>query len=168
MLSSVLQQVSAEECREACVQTATESSLLIEDFESDWETEWFSYRPEEWGRSTHKLYDNHWKAPTAAVLSMGVRSQEANVLIVRIDDYVAEVPLTRGDGWQSVRLSDQDFRDYGGTRRLGWEGVRRLTLSARERIRPPRGVSGGPSEVGSVWRGSSPEFRDLRWVPVAE
>ena len=64
-------------------------SLLIEDFGDGWEKEWFSYKPEQWARSTHKLYDETWKAPPGARIAIEVRSVEPNTLVVLIDEHAA-------------------------------------------------------------------------------
>ena len=51
---------------------------MIETFEGDWEKEWFTYKPEEWARATHKVYDDTWKAPKNAKLALEVLAAEAN------------------------------------------------------------------------------------------
>ncbi len=82
-----------EELKTAGVQATLPTSLLIEAFEDGWQKEWFSYKPELWGRSTHKVYDDRWKAPEGAKLAFEVRSAEQNAMVVGIDEYAAEVQL---------------------------------------------------------------------------
>ena len=77
-------------------------SLVIETFEGDWEKEWFTYKPEDWARQTHKVYDEQWKAPTGAKLAFEVRSARRNKLVVGIDQYAAEVQLEGNSAWHPV------------------------------------------------------------------
>ena len=82
---------------------------MIESFEGDWRKEWFTYKPEEWGRKTHKVYDPQWKAPAGAKLALEVRAARPNKLVVGIDGHAAEVDLDGGEKWQTVTLSPAGF-----------------------------------------------------------
>lgn len=162
-LSSLLKTAAPEQLAAAGVRSTLKPSHTIEDFTGDWEKEWFTYRPGEWSRTTHKLYDETWKAPPGARLSFEVQSAEPNTLVVLIDGYAAEVKLAGGDRWQTVVLAPQDFKNFDGEPLPNWQNVRRLKLSPAEHLRPKRGDSSKPRLVGKHWKGTPPQFRDLRW-----
>lgn len=162
-LSSLLRVATVEQLASAGTKATLSPSRLIEDFESDWEKEWFTYRPAEWARTTNKLNADVWKAPPGALLSLSVQAAERNKLVVLLDDYAAEVQIA-GDGqWQQIVLRPGDFRNFGGEALADWSDVRQLKLSPAEYLRPGRGQSGQPRRVGANWKGASPQFRDLRW-----
>jgi hypothetical protein len=162
-VSSLLRTATAAELRSAGMRATRPRSLLIEDFGTDWEKEWFTYRPEEWSRATHKIHDETWKAPDNAALALEVLADERNTLVVLIDGYAAEIPL-HGDGqWQEIILTAGDFRDLAGASLPGWETVKQLKLSAAERLQPKRGEKREARIVGKNWRGERPQFRNLRW-----
>lgn len=167
-LSSLLQTVSAKELQSAGVRATLKTSLLIESFQGDWEKEWFTYRPNEWARSTHKVYDETWKAPANAMLALDLLAAEANKLVVMLDGFAAEVQLDGGDQWQKVVLSPDNFQDHAGTSLPNWDNIKRLKLSPVERLRPKRGDPKKPRLVGKHWRGAKPQFRNLRWQTAAE
>ena len=162
-LSSLMQTATPEQLRSAGVRATLEPSLLIEDFEGDWEKEWFTYRPQEWARTTYKLHDPTWQAPPAAQLSLEVQSADRNTLVVLIDDYAAEVQVAGGGQWRRVTLSPNDFRDYAGDTLADWKSIRQLKLSPAEHLRPRRGQTGKPRLVGANWKGEAPQFRNLHW-----
>ena len=155
-VSSVLKTVTPKELREASVRPTLKPSLVIEDFEGDWEKEWFTYKPDEWARSTHKVGDPVWKAPAGAALAVDVLAAERNTLVVVIDGHAAEVQLAGGKRWQPVRLSPGDFRDQGRKTLASWRNIRQLKLGASERF-------GHKQTVGGKWEGAAPRFRNLRW-----
>lgn len=162
-LSSLLTTVSPRELQAAGVTATRQPSRLIEDFQEGWQKEWFSYRPDEWARSTHKLHDEAWKAPPGAVLTLDVRSEKPNVLVILLDDTAAEVSLPGGEFWQTVHLKPEDFRRFNGDALPNWDSVRRLKLSPAEHLRPKRGSGEKPKRVGGNWAGRPPLFRNLRW-----
>lgn len=162
-LSSLLTKVSAAELREAGLQPTRKPSLLIEDFQGDWQKEWFTYRPAEWARSTHKLRSRAWKAPADANLVLEVQSEKPNRLVLLLDDYAAQVGLKGGSQWQRVVLTPSDFRDFADNKLPGWEAVRRLKLSPAEHLRPKRGPRTTTRVVGGHWQGPPPAFRKLSW-----
>jgi cephalosporin-C deacetylase-like acetyl esterase len=162
-VSSLLQQLPAADLQAAGVRATLKPSLLIEDFASDWEKEWFNYRPGEWSRTTHKLNSDLWKAPNGALLTLDVQSAERNKLVILLDDFGAEVQLTGGDDWQQVRLKPANFQNAAGEALPNWDSVRRLKLSPAEHLRPGRGSSTAPRRLGAIWRGEAPKFRNLHW-----
>ena len=162
-VSSLLAIASPRELKRAKTRPALKPRHLIEDFTGDWEKEWFTYRPAEWARTTHKLNEEIWKAPAGATLSLEARSTEPNTLVVLLDGHAAEVKLKGGDDWQSVDLPPADFLDADGSPLPDWSGARRLKLSHAEHLRPKRGDKSKPRRVGKNWVGAPPEFRNLGW-----
>ncbi|MFK8112607.1 MAG: dienelactone hydrolase family protein [Rubripirellula sp.] len=167
-LSSLLAIATPEELAAANVRVVPNSTRMIEDFADGWEREWFTYKPEKWGRTTHKLYDQAYRAPPNSQMAMEVRCDEANELVVLIDEHAAVVKLEGGNQWKEVTLDPQDFKTLAGEPLPNWESAKRLTLSEAERLRPARGEKGEPKVLGKNWRGPNPEFRNLRWQPRAK
>lgn len=162
-VSSLLRMVSADELKSVGTRATRQPSLVIETFEGGWEKEWFTYKPDEWARATHKVYDEARKMPENATLALDVLAAEANKLIVLIDGYAAEIVLAGGDQWQQVVLRAQDFRNLTGESLPSWENIRQLKLSPAERLRPERGDTRESRIVGKNWLGTEPRFRNLRW-----
>ncbi len=161
-LSSLMQVVTAAELKAAGVKATLQPSLMIETFDGDWQKEWFTYKPENWARSTHKIYDPQWRAPASAKLALDVRAAQTNKFVVGLDEYAAEVSLTGGAEWQSVVLNPGDFHDAEGKTLSGWADVKELRLGAQETLRSNKdGVK--PVSLGGDWKGDAPKFRNLRW-----
>ena len=163
-VSSLMPVASPEQLRAAGVKTTLQPSLVIETFSGDWQKEWFTYRPDSWARSTHKLYDPEYEAPLSAKLSVDVRSEQPNKLVVGIDNRATEIQLKGGAEWQSIVLAPSDFRGADGVRRTDWKECRELRLGAQETIRPGNGQNGTNLVLGATWQGAKPEFRNLRWI----
>lgn len=161
-LSSPMAMVSPAELKDAGVKATLQPSLLIETFTGDWRKEWFTYKPEEWGLRTHKVYDACWTAPAGARLGLEVRSAKPNTLVVGLDDHVAEVDLGGGDGWQEVELVPADFENAANEGLKDWSGIRQLRIGAQETLRDRK--KNLVSKRGGVWQGGVPEFRNLRWI----
>ncbi len=143
-------------------------SSVIETFEGDWEKEWFTYKPAEWGRRTHKVYDPQWAAPDGAKLSLDIQTEKANKLVVGIDHYAAEIELTGGADWQAVTLAASDFNDAEEQAMSGWSGIKELRLLAAEHLRTQKRGEKKTRLVGGHWKGEPPRFRNLRWVAKGE
>jgi hypothetical protein len=163
-LSSLLKTASPEQLKAAVVKATLKPTSTIETFHDDWEKEWFTYRLDQWARTTRKLNDDQYKAPDDAKLVLDVQSDQTNELVILLDDYAAEVSLRGGAGWQQIVLSPDDFEKYAGESLPSWNTAKRLTLSAAERLRLGRGQSGESRIVGKKWNGESPQFRNLRWL----
>ncbi|QDT14411.1 alpha/beta hydrolase family protein [Alienimonas californiensis] len=169
-LSSLLTVASPKDLREngvrpALTRPATSGPVVIETFEPGWERAWFTNTPERWGRTTNKISDEFYAAPAGGRLAVDVQSEQANELVIRLDDYVAVVPVRPTDGgWRTVSLSPEEFQNFDGEPRTDWGGVRQLTLSEAERLRGSRGDARPSRVVGGSWQGP-PRFRDLRWEP---
>lgn len=162
-LSSLLQVASPEALKSAGCRATLKPSPLIDNFEGDWKKEWFTNNPDEWAITTNKLHDDRWKAPQNAKLAFKGRAAEANTLVVLIDDYGAEVKLQGGPQWQDVALSPENFQDAAGKTMSNWQNIRQLKLSPAEHLKPKRGDTASRRLIGKQWKGSAPEFHDLRW-----
>jgi len=163
-LSSTMHIATPAQMKAAGVRATLKPSLVIETFEDDWEKEWFTYKPEEWGRRTHKIYDDQWRAPASAKLAFEVRAENPNKLAVGIDEYAAEIQLNGRSKWQRIALSPDDFHNAAGDVLSGWKGIRELRLSARETLRKTVDGKSKTLQVGSDWQGAKPVFRNLRWI----
>ncbi len=163
-LSSTMSIVSPKQLQEAGVQATMKPSLLIETFRDDWEKEWFTYEPDKWGRRTHKVYNEKWKAPVGAKLSFEVQANNPNKLVVEIDNYAVEVQLQGGSDWQQIILSTDDFHDARGNALPDWKGIKELRLTAQETLKLNQDDDVKPITLGAEWNGLKPEFRNLCWV----
>ena len=163
-LSSLMFVATADELKAAGVQPKRQPSLTIETFAGDWEKQWFTYSPNDWERRTHKVYDEFWKAPEGARLALDVHAEQANKLVVGIDSYVAEVELSGGDNWQQIILSTSDFHNAAGASLTGWNGIMELRLGAADTLRERVNGKNKSVKFGAAWKGSNPEFRNLRWI----
>ncbi|RMF42893.1 MAG: hypothetical protein D6753_06450 [Planctomycetota bacterium] len=167
-VSSLLQIVAPESLQTAGVRPVLQPTNTIETFDGDWEKEWFTYRPQQWGRTTHKVYDPMWQAPPDARLRLIVRAQQANKLVVRIDQFAAQVDIDGDTQWQEIVLNPDDFRDAGGDALPGWQDIRELELTAATTLRPDRGSSIQRRSLGGAWQGPPPEFQLLQWYVPAQ
>jgi hypothetical protein len=163
-LSSMVQMVTSDQLKVDGVRATLQPSHMIETFADGWEKEWFTYRPEDWARKTHKMYDAQWKAPARARLALEVRAARPNELVVGIDQYAAEIQLNGEAAWQSITLSARDFRNITGDPLPDWQGIKEFRLGSQETFRPKRGDTNKPVTLGGAWQGAKPEFRNLRWI----
>lgn len=167
-LSSLMQTTTVEELKSSGVKATVQSSLLIESFEGDWEKEWFNYKPLEWTRNTHKLYDEQWKAPPGSTLAIDVLSEQPNRLIVGLDAFGAEINLAGGTAWQTINLTANDFKDASGGAMPDWSKIRELRLAATDRLVSRKDGKEQISLLGATWKGPDPKFRNLHWVPAGK
>jgi hypothetical protein len=163
-LSSLLKTATPEQLQSSDMKATLKPTSTIETFQGDWEKEWFTYKPDQWARTTHKLNDDQYKAPETAKLVLDVQSDQTNELVILLDDYAAEIPLRGGKEWQQIVLSPDNFENYAGEPLPHWSTAKRLTLSAAERLRPGRGQQGASRIIGKNWHGAPPRFRHLRWL----
>lgn len=163
-LSSRMQTASPDQLKAAGVKATLQPSLVIESFEGDWEKEWFTYRPEDWGRTTHKLYDPQWAAPPGAKLAFDVLSENPNKLVVGLDNYGAELQLAGGSKWQSIVLTESNFKDASSGVMSAWIGIKELRLAATDRLVSRKDTKEQALALGAAWKGPNPKFRNLRWV----
>ena len=162
-LSSRMRVATAEQLQAAGVKATVKRSLVIETFGKDWQKEWFTYdTTDSWARTTHKLHDPQWQAPAAAKLVLDVRAEQANKLVVSVDNHAAEVALKGGHEWQNIVLSPADFRDADGSPLRDWKDIGELKLDTKAKLRGKK--SSATKTVGGDWHGAKPEFRNLRWA----
>lgn len=162
-VSSKMAMVTPEQLAAAGVKATLRQSLVIEPFGIGWQKEWFAYDiPGDWPRRTHKVYDPQYKAPADARLSIEVRTEQPNTLVIGVDGYAATVAVRGGNQWQTVILSASDFQSSDDVRLAGWDGIKELRLGARDSLREKK--SGKTKGVGGPWKGAAPEFRDLKWT----
>ena len=162
-LSSLVHLISPEQLQMAKVKATLKPSPMIETFASNWEKQWFTYSPVEWTRLTHKVYDPQWAAPQGAALSLEMRCEQPNKLVVSLDEYATEVALTGDKQWQNVLLSATDFRNAANEPMEDWTQVRTLRLGAREDLQQKTNGEQTIVELGAEWQGVDPEFRNLQW-----
>ena len=160
VISSLPHLVSVAELQTSGVKPTKAPSLLIESFEGDWKKQWFTYNPKEWGRSTHKIYTDEWKAPTGARLAFEVRADQPNKLAIALDKSAAEVDIKGGKEWQAASLSPSDFLNASKEPLKDWADIKELRFSAKESLSEKT----TKREVGGNWQGAAPQFRNLRWV----
>ncbi len=163
-LSSRMSIASPDQLKADGVQASLKPSQVIETFQGDWEKEWFTYKSEGWGRRTHKVYSELWKAPPKAKLALDVRSAQPNEMIVSLDRYIAEVALAGGDEWQSLALSPADFRNADNVALTDWNNIRELSFDAEEILKKRVDDEVISTAFGGEWSGAEPEFRNLRWL----
>ncbi len=163
-LSSRMHIATPDQLQSAGVKATLPSSEIIEDFKPGWEKEWFTYKPEEMGLRTHKVYDDRWKAPKNARLFFTVRSARPNKMVIGIDGFAAAVKLAGGSEWETITLSAADFKDAHEGAMAGWDGIKEFRFLAAEHLRPARRGDKTRRLVGGNWKGNPPEFRILRWI----
>ncbi|WP_298283360.1 dienelactone hydrolase family protein [Novosphingobium sp.] len=160
VLSSPLQTIDVDALAAAGVKPTSADPLLIEAFAPGWDKEWFTYSTTKWERTTRKIGDPRWAGPAGASLTLEVKAEQTNQLVVLLETHAAVVPLKSG-GWQRVTLRPSDFKDANGAPLADWQGRRSLKLSDTERLKDK---AGNLVTFGAAWNGSAPQFRDLRWV----
>lgn len=165
-LSSLMSMVTPEQLASAGVKATRKPSLVLEDFQGDWEKEWYSYQPENWARTTRKVFDSQYAASDGARLALAARSAQPNRLVVGIDSYAAEIHLAGGPTFQPIVLSPGDFKNAGGQALNAWTGIKELRLGPKETLKAKSG--GDVLELGGVWKGENPAFESLRWLPADE
>jgi hypothetical protein len=160
-LSSRMVIATPSQLQAANVKATDKPSLVIEAFEADWQKEWFTYDiTGNWPLKTHKLYDPKWHPPSSAKLALEVRSEQANKLVIGLDNHATEVQLNGGTEWQRVMLAPSDFRNASGESLPSWKGIKELRLGDKETLRSKDGKT---LVLGAAWKGTEPKFRKLEW-----
>lgn len=163
-LSSLMFMATSDELKAAGVKATLNPSLTIETFEGDWGKEWFTYSPEEWGKRTHKIYDERWRAPAGAKMAFEIRSMNRNKFVVGIDQYATEIQLDGNEDWERIELAPNDFKDVTDTALANWEGIRELRFGATDTLRIRVDGKNKSIKFGDEWKGPDPEFRTLHWI----
>ncbi len=165
VVSSLIEKVSPDQLNASGATATLKPSLMIESFADGWQQEWFTTEVEAWPRSTHKLFDQQFRAPASdARLAWQVRCDRPNKLVVLIDEHAALVDIKQTRHWQDIELSSSDFRNHAGDPLANWNTIRVLKLSNAERLIPGPNANTKPKILGKVWQGADPDFRNLRWV----
>jgi hypothetical protein len=99
VISSPPHMVATKQLQAAGVKATRQPSLLIENFKGSWKKQCFAYKPEEWAISTHKINTEEWKAPPGSQLSLEVRAEQPNKMVVALSNSAAEVVLQGGKPW---------------------------------------------------------------------
>ena len=163
-ISSLLEMASPQELATSNVRATMKPSLLLENFRGDWEKSWFRYRSDQWTMMTNRLNALDAEAPAQANLSIQVRAVKPNKLVLLLDEYATVVNIAGDNQWQTLQFKPSDFVDYDDQPLGRWNDVRQLKLSPAEHLRPGRGQSGQPKLIGAHWKGTPPQFAQLRWV----
>jgi len=166
-LSSLLQIANTDQLTAAGHKATLQASHIIETFKGDWQKQWFTTKPREWARKTHKPYHPLWAAPEdtkqSTKLAIEVHTTKANKLVIGIDKHAAELALAGGAQWQAVTLEPADFKDADGKPLDSFQGIKELRLAPTETLRSKDNKK--PRILGSAtWQGTPPQFRNLRWL----
>jgi hypothetical protein len=165
-LSSPIQVATSNQLKAAAVKATLKPSLIIENFEEDWQKDWFAYKPLKWEMATHKIYNDLWKAPKKALLQFSVRTAKPNKLVVSSSSFATEVQLNGGDEWQKVTLSAQKLQNALGTSLMDWSLAKELKFSANGSFRERAEGQTQKIELGGTWKGAKPKFKNLKWNPI--
>ena len=162
IVSSLVKLVTPQALQKAKLKAQLKPSTIIEDFDTDWQQEWFSYKPQTWPHKTHKLYHPAYQAPTPnSELKIKVFSEQDNTLVMGLDKHAATMPLKGGQVNEfSLKLSD--FKDYENNSLSSWKGIAELRLSDSETLRSSKNRS-QTRRLGKAWQGSAPKFKKLSW-----
>lgn len=163
VVSSKINLLSPDHLRVMRIKGTLQSTSMIEDFSKDWEREWFSYRPENWSRSTHKVYDDRYKAPHGSRLVVKVKSEQVNKLVVVLNDYAVEVDLKGNNVENTFELKPENFKNAEAVTLKNWKDLHTLKLSDSEVLRKGRGKDQKIAKFGAQWKGESPSFQSLYW-----
>ncbi len=167
VVSSEMLMISSEQLKADGIRAVLKADEQIEDFSEEWEKEWYIYSndPNNWRLSTRRLGDDLYAAPDCARLSVSVRSEQPNTLVLLIDDTAAAIELAGNNEWQSFVLDPMDFRGVGERVRSSWENIKSLQLTDVATLDSKGSDKAtSPLTVGSRWKGAAPELRDMRWV----
>ena len=165
VLSSLLHTVSATELSKSGTVASKYNGLEIDNFTGEWKRDWFRYNLNKWGFRTNKLYEPTWSARSPnARLSIEVKSEVTNKMVLWIDGYGVELSLLGNNLWQRFNFSATDFKNSEGGTLSSWSGIRELRLDDVETLEVPNGGKAKKVKIGSPWQGNPPEFRHLCWI----
>ncbi|QDU19012.1 hypothetical protein [Urbifossiella limnaea] len=142
---------------------------MIDDFTHGW-GDWYTLsadNPHHWEFSTRKLADPKWRGQAGQRLTVEVRAEKPNELVVVLTENVfrsyrgkqkefAALLKLVGRDTQAVPLGPKDFRANDGEALSSWQNVDLLSFRAyHER---------GDKLLGSKgWAGPQPVFTKLWW-----
>jgi dienelactone hydrolase len=169
-LSSRLHAAAPAEIAAGGVRVTDEADPLIDGFAHGWR-DWYTLsadNPHHWEFSTRKLADPKWQGHDGQRLSVEVRAEQPNDLVIVLTEnvfrpyrgkqteFVAVVKLAGGQATQTVALEPKNFLASDGTALSAWKDVDLLSFRAyHER---------GETLLGSkTWDGPQPVFTKLWW-----
>jgi hypothetical protein len=170
-ISSLLHTATSDDLRRAGVQATDEPSFLLDDFSQGFR-DWYllsGANPHHWQYWTRKINDPKWRGRPGYRLTLDVRSERPNKLVVVLTenffrpyrgkqrDFVAVVELKGGET-DTISLLPKDFRAVEGTDSLSsWNNVDLLGLRAY--------YDEGGNLLGSkLWSGPQPKWQGIRWA----
>lgn len=153
VLSSLMSMLTPQQKKANGVNATQQHSLVIEDFEGDWEKRWFYTRgghPDYWSFKTFKAMSPMHMPPANAKLVVEARSAEDNKLVISTfsswdggqEQRTLSQTIKGGNQWQTISLLLSDLRDKQNKPLASWSEMKKLQLSG---LRP------------------RPEFRNLCW-----
>lgn len=146
-ISSRLLAAEPSELQAAGVKASFPPTPLIESFKGELK-EWFTYKPNHWGRSTHKINEPQWRAPAGAKLGIEVLAADPLNFEISLGEHAAAKAIPAGTDWQEVVFVPADFKNKKGEVLADFTAAQILTLGES---------LGKPSP-------SAPKFRNLRWI----
>ena len=160
-LSSRPALISAEELKAANLQTTLAQTHIVENFSGDWQKEWITPTYAHWDISSHKISTDHYRAPENAQLQIKVKSEQANTLLVKLDDYYYEAPLKGAHQWETLTINAQQCKNADGATLPSFSKAYKLTITEQSRV---RGKDGKSRTVGKPWKGEAPQFGQIAWL----
>ena len=178
-LSSLLRIAKPPELAKAGAKATAKPTLLIDDFSRPFH-DWFSLNPDNphhrqsW---TRKVTDPLHRGPAGASLSLRLRAEQANALVIVLKEnawrsyrgkeatYVCETKLRGGSEPETLLLRLEDFRDVVNDAPLkSWAELDQLALCARYQSRSRSPGFKPKTYAAEPWQGPPPEFLRLAWV----
>ena len=124
-LSSLLRMVTPDQLKAAGVKAIEKPSLLIEDFEGEWEKEWIARGQS--SKKTFKMRSPQYQAPPDARLGIEIRSDKTGRIMLGMEKekerYHYSIKLNGDSEWQQVLLSPSDFKNQKAETLKDWHSV---------------------------------------------
>ncbi|NBV46351.1 MAG: hypothetical protein EBR86_12125 [Planctomycetia bacterium] len=169
-LSSRLHAAAPAEIAAGGVRVTDERDPLIDGFAHGWR-DWYTLsadNPHHWELSTRKLADPKWQGHDGQRLSVEVRAEKPNDLVIVLTEnvfrpyrgqqkeFVAVVNLAGGQATQTIVLEPRNFLASDGAALSAWKHVDLLSFRAY--------YERGKTLLGSkTWDGPQPVFTKLWW-----
>ena len=147
-LSSVLEMVTPDQLVAADVKATEKPSLVIEDFQDEWQKDWFTSRANR--LKTFKLSSPQYQAPPNGQLALEVQTEQKGRMQLILErekkSYSYAIQLEGESNWQQVVLSTSDFKNRDGESPEDWNNLD-IAIS----------IPGG-------WQWSDLKMRELKWI----
>lgn len=147
-ISSRLLAVEPGELKAAGVKPSFSPTPLIESFKGELNRDWFTYKPDHWGRSTHRVHEPQWRAPAGAKLGIEVLAADPLNLEISLGDHSAVKAIPAAPDWQESVFAPADFKNKKGEALGDFAPAQILAFGE------------GPGKPSP----SVPKFRNLRWI----